>query len=120
MVPPLARIAAITCLTIAIVVAPVAIADISIMSAMAPIVPAAVTIVVHSLFMVSRSRTTMTCRSPEIAIPVSEIPVIMAVVDVVVVVVTQARSPVEMVIVVMMSVIRVAPKTVVIDMQVVG
>ena len=44
----------------------------------------------------------------------------MAVMDVVMVVMTQARSPVVMVIVVMMSVIRVAPVTGVIHMQMVG
>ena len=89
-------------------------------AAVAPIVPSTVTIVMRSLLIIARSRSTTMSRTPVVTITISIIPVAVAVVHIVVVVVTQARSPVVMMVMIIMSVVRVTKVTVVIHMQVVG
>ena len=88
----------------------------TITATMAPIVSIVIAIIMRSALIVSGPRTTTTSRTPVIAIPVAEVPIAMTVIDIEMIEVIQARMPVVMAIVVMISVIRVTPVAVVIHM----
>lgn len=92
----------------------------AIVATMTPVITIAITIVMHSVAVVPRSRTAVTTWTPVISVPVPVARVAVAVIDVVVVENTEARAPVIIVIVIMMPVVRVTPIAVVINAQVIS
>ena len=87
---------------------------------MTPVIAITITIVMHSVAIMPRSRTAVTTWTPEISVPVAVARVPVAVINVVVAENTEARSPVIMVIVIMMPVVRVTPVAVVIYVQMIS
>lgn len=113
-----------SCPASAIIVPAASVMGLSVMPAMVatmtPVIAMAITIVMHSVAVVPRSRTAVTTWTPVISVPVPVARVAVAVIDVVVVENTEARAPVIIMIVIMMPVVRVTPVAVVINVQVIS
>jgi hypothetical protein len=87
---------------------------------MTPVIAIAITIVMHSVAVMSWSRTAVTTWTPVISVPVPVARIAVAVIDVVVIENTETRAPVIIVIVIIMPVVRVTPIAVVINVQVIS